>query len=263
MTWPLLLAAVLQLQLPAPTGMLNDFAGVIPAAQAQRIERLLLEVQRKSGGDIAVVTLRDLNGRDVADVALQIGRTWKLGSNAAIGDATRNAGVVVLIVPKETSADGRGHISIQTGQGAEGFITDGTAGDIRREAVPYLQARDYGAAAELLGQRVAERFAANYGFALDSGAVTPGRPRARSSRGISPFGFFIGFVVLMVLLGRLGRGGRRGGLPWIIPMGGGGGWSGGGGGGWSGGGFGGGGGGGFGGFGGGGGFSGGGSSGDW
>ena len=240
--------------------MVNDFAGVIPAANAQRIERLLLEVQRKSGGDIAVVTLRDLQGRDAGDVALQIGRTWKLGSNSAIGDAKRNAGVVVLIVPKETSADGRGHISIQTGQGAEGFITDGTAGDIRREAVPFLQQRDYGSAAELIAERVAERFAVSFGFALDSAATALVQPRAppRRSRGVNPIFFFIAFMIVMALLSSLGRRGRRRGLPWIIPFGGGGG-----GGGCGGGGFGGGGGGGFGGFGGGGGFSGGGSSGDW
>ena len=260
-SWPVWLALVsMQLQIPAPTGMVNDFAGVIPAANAARLERLLLDVRQKSGGDITVVTMRDLQGREVGDVALRIGREWKLGANAAIGDARRNAGVVVLIVPKETSPDGRGHIGIQTGQGAEGFITDAMAGDMRREAVPMLQQRDYGAAAELIGLRVAQRYAANFGFALDSTAVPTARPRAppRRSRGINPIVFFIGFMVVMSLLSAIGRRGRRRGLPWFIPMGGGGG-----GGGWSSGGFGGGGGGGFGGFGGGGGFSGGGSSGDW
>ena len=262
LAWPLFVAvAAFQLQLPAPTGMVNDFAGVIPAANATHLERLLLEVRQKSGGDITVVTMRDLKGRDVGDVALQIGREWKLGANAAIGDARRNAGVVVLIVPKETSTDGRGHISIQTGQGAEGFITDAMAGDMRREALPFLQQRDYGSAAELIGMRVAQRYAANFGFALDSAASPLAQPRAppRRSRGINPIVFFIGFMVVMSLLSAIGRRGRRGGLPWFIPIGGGGS-------GWSGGGFGSGGGqggGGFGGFGGGGGFSGGGSSGDW
>ena len=255
--------AAFQLQIPAPSGTVNDFAGVIPAASVSRLERLLLEVRQKSGGEITLVTLRDIQGRDAGDVALQIGREWTVGANAAIGDARRNAGVVVLIVPKETSADGRGHISVQTGQGAEGFITDAMAGDMRREAVPFLQQRDYGAAAELIAVRVAQRYAANFGFSLDSGVAPMAQPRAppRRARGINPMVFFVGFFVVMMLLnaiGRRGRRGRYGGLPWIFPIGGGGG-----GGGWAGGGFGGGGGGGLGGFGGGGGFSGGGSSGDW
>ena len=49
-----------------------------------------------------------------------IGREWKVGANAKIGDAKRNAGVVILVVPKETSADGNGHVRIENGQGSEG-----------------------------------------------------------------------------------------------------------------------------------------------
>ena len=75
----------------------------------------------------------------MGDVALRIGREWGVGAKADVGDRARNAGVVVLLVPRETSGDGRGYISIQVGQGAEGFITDGMAGDIRREATPLLQ----------------------------------------------------------------------------------------------------------------------------
>src|SRR5438309_382108 len=83
-----------------------------------------------AGGWIAVVSPRDVGPRDAGDVALQIGREWKVGRNAAIGDSARNAGVVILLVPKETSSDGRGKFAIETGQGAEGFLTDADAGTI-------------------------------------------------------------------------------------------------------------------------------------
>ncbi len=254
------LLAALQLQIPAPTGMVNDFAGVLPAATAARLERLATAVRAKSGGEIAVVTLRDLGGRDAADVALEIGRTWKIGSNAAIGNRARNAGVVLLVVPKETSADGRGHIFIATGQGAEGFLTDAITGDIRREALPFLRSADYASAITLMTQRIAERYAGEFTFTLDSADLQPlarprPPPRGRTG-GVSPVFFIIGFVILFVILSSIGRRGGRGGRGggggiFFIP--GGGGWSSGGGGG----------GGGFSGFGGGGGFSGGGSGGDW
>ena len=259
------LLAALQVQIPAPTGMVNDFAGMLPAATAARLERLVTAVRAKSGGEIAVVTMRDLGGRDVADVALEIGRTWKIGLNAAIGNRARNAGVVLLVVPKETSADGRGHIFIATGQGAEGFLTDAITGDIRREALPFLRSADYASAITLMTQRIAERYAGEFAFTLDSADLQPlARPRPpprRSTGGVSPVVFIIGFVVLFMILSSIGRRGGRGGRGggggiFFIPGGGGGGWS-------SGGGGGGGGGGGFSGFGGGGGFSGGGSGGDW
>ena len=65
------------LTIPPPRGMLSDFAGVVSADRADQIERLAQFVRAKSGGEIAIVTLHDLGGRDVGDVALQIGRDWK------------------------------------------------------------------------------------------------------------------------------------------------------------------------------------------
>ena len=252
-------------QIPPPRGLVNDFASVLPAASAARIERIAQDVRTKSQGEIAVVTLPDLQGRDPIDVALRIGREWKVGQMAPIGDRTRNAGAVILIVPKETASDGRGRCRIATGQGTEGFITDATTGDICREATPLFAQQNYGAATELVTLRVAQRFAQEFGFALDTGLAVPEyapqrRPAQRPSGGINPFMLLIILFVVLSLLGGGRR--RRGCLPIFIPMGGG--WGGGfGGGGWSGGGFGGGGGGGFGGFGGGGGFSGGGGGSDW
>jgi uncharacterized protein len=245
--------------IPAPRGMVNDFANVIPPQQAARIEALTKEVRAKSGGEIAVVTLPDIGGRDEGDIALRIGREWKVGAAARIGDSTRNAGVVILVVPKESSSDGRGHVSIQTGQGSEGFITDADAGDIRREAMPLLQRRDYGDAIELMTARVAQHYAAAFNFSLDSGGPPPQQVqysgRRQPSGGFPPRLVFFIFVFLLAVLSR----GRGSGCLWLALMNsgrGGGGWGGGGG-------FGSGGGGGFGGFGGGGGFSGGGSSGSW
>ncbi|GJG88132.1 hypothetical protein tb265_33130 [Gemmatimonadetes bacterium T265] len=265
------------LTIPAPRGLVNDFANVIPADRAARIEAIAQAVRDRSGGEIAVVTLPDIGDRDPGDVALQIGRQWKVGAAAKIGDRSRNAGTVILVVPRQTSSTGRGRVSIQTGQGTEAFVTDAEAGDIRREATPLLQQADYGGALELMTQRVAEHYAREFGFSLDSlGVQLPaatGPPayervprRASDGGGISPVVLLIIFFVVVSLLSSLGGRGRRGGcggcIPIFLPFGGGGGsWGGGG---WGGGGsWGGGGGGGFGGFGGGGGFSGGGSSGDF
>jgi uncharacterized protein len=252
-------------QIPPPRGMVNDFANVIPAAQAARIESIAEYVRARSKGEIVVVTLSDLGGRDASEMALRIGREWKVGSNASIGEAARNTGIIILVVPKETSRDGKGYVKIEVGQGTEGFLTDGQAGDIWREAIPLLQARDYGGAIEQMTERVAQRYAANFGFSLDSFAAAPEQraarvPRQRGNGGPSIVN--IGFIVFVVLLLILGGGrGRGSGCLWLALMSQGGGRSGGG---WGGGGgFGGGGGGGFGGFGGGGGFSGGGSGGSW
>jgi uncharacterized protein len=254
--------------IPAPQGFVNDFAAVIDAASASRIARLIDVVRAASGGEIAVVTLKDLGGREAIDVATRIGRDWGVGAMAPIGDRRRNAGTVILVVPKETSSDGRGHVAIAPGTGAEGFIPDAVAGDIQREAISLLTRREYGPALALMTARVAKRYSNEFGFSLDSLTQAPTR-RQRSANGLAPLIplLFMAFV-LFAIGSSLRRRGRRTGLgsalPWIIlgSMGRGGRRSGRGGG-WGGGGWGGGGGGGFGGFGGGGGFSGGGSSGSW
>ena len=252
-------------QIPAPQGLVNDFAQALSSASVARMERVAQDVRAKSNGEIAIVTLPDLAGRDPADVALRIGRDWKVGNMAAIGDRSRNAGVVILLVPKETSRDGRGYCRVETGQGAEGFLTDATSAAICREATPAFQQRDYGTGLELVTLRVAQRYAQEFGFALDTTLEAPvirapARSARRGSGGISPLVLLVLLFVVLSLLGG-GRGGRGGCLPLLLLSGlGGGGHRGSG---WSGGGFGGGGGGGFGGFGGGGGFSGGGGGSSW
>src|SRR5258705_9842653 len=169
-------------QIPPPRGLVNDFANVIQPASAARMERIAQDVRDKSKGEMAIVTLPDLGGRAPSDVALRIGREWKVGNLAAIGDRSRNAGVVILLVPKETSTDGRGYCRIETGQGTEGFITDATSGEICREATPAFQQRDYGTGLELVTTRVAQRFAQEDGFALDTSLEAPGiRAPARSN----------------------------------------------------------------------------------
>ena len=47
------------------------------------------------------------------------------------GYAQRNLGAVILVVPKETAANGRGRCFIATGRGAEGFLTDEDVAGLR------------------------------------------------------------------------------------------------------------------------------------
>ena len=255
---------------PSAAEVVVDSARVLAPQSIDRINGIAFDVKSKSGGEIAILTLPDIGLRAPVDIAVAVARAWGIGSNAAVGDRTRNAGVLILLVPKETNSTGRGECFITTGQGSEGFITDADGGQYCREAIPYFQQREYGPALEYLTARVASEFAREFGFTLDS---TSGRSRAvddnvergrgRRQTEISPLVFFGILIVVYLVLGSLGRRRGCGGgcipIPIVFPTGGTyrrGGWGGGGG-------FGGGGGGGFGGFGGGGGFSGGGGGSSW
>jgi uncharacterized protein len=265
--------AAAQLTLPAPTGYVNDFAHVISAAYQDSIQAVVDEVRRKSGGEIVVVTLPSLQGRSRDEVALQIGREWKVGQSGGPTDRNRNTGVVVLVSMQDRKW------KIETGTGALTFIPAGEAGRIGREQlVPGLQAGNPGRGIYNAVLALGQAYAGQFGFTLAPQYPAPAggglagpqgvprtqpdyrdAPRGGRQRGM-PFGVIVVIVVLFFIFSRGGRGGC---LPFLVGMSMGGG-RGGGGGGWGGGGFGGGGGGGgFGGFGGGGGFSGGGAGGDW
>ena len=245
--------------LPRPVGYVNDFANVLEADVEARLDDLIRRVQAATKGEIVVVTLPSLDGRPVEEVSLRLGREWKVGADAAIGDSARNAGVVVLVVPKETADDGRGRCRIEVGQGAEGFLTDGMTGALCREQTPQFRERAYGAAVEGIVTQVASRYAQAFGVTLE-GVPVPSAPSSGNDDGGS-FAFVLFIVILFFVFSSMGhrRRGCGGCVPIPVPTGHrgwhGGGWS-------SGGGFG-GSSGGFGGFGGGGGFSGGGGGSDW
>lgn len=243
-----------------PTDYLTDSAGIVDGATAGQINDLAARLRKATGAELAVVTLPDIGQYAPGDVALNIGRAWGVGAKGSIGDSSRNAGVVLLLVPR--TSEHKGEIYISTGRGIEGIITDASAGRISDLMLPDLRDGNWGPAL-LLGTRAIASMTAK-GFGVTDSALAAADPFKGSSDEsvqINPVVIILIIIVVMIILSKISGGGggsgrRRG--PGIFFPGsfGGGGWGGGG---WGGGGFGGGGGGGgFGGFGGGGGFSGGG-----
>jgi uncharacterized protein len=236
-------------------GYVNDFAGLLQPAQVSDLEATLRRLQAATGAELAVVTLPTIGDQSEADVARAIGRRWRIGAKAEIGDPRRNAGLVLLVVPRQNRQPGTGHIRIETGQGLEGIVTDAAAGQVRRDVMgPDLQQEAYGPAIEKGVKALTSLIARGYG--VTDSALTAYRPPIGSGGDAPRIGNMLPLLLLFLFMlmasGSRRRRRRRSGLfwggPWI-----GGGWG-------SGGGFG-GGGGGFGGFGGGGGFSGGGAGG--
>jgi len=250
----ILLAVLIQIAVPPPRGFVNDFAGVLDSTSARHMEAVIAEVREKTRGEIAVVTLADIGDRAASEVALQIGRQWGVGAQAAAGDRSKNLGVVVLLVPRKNHQPGTGDVFVATGRGAEGFLTDARAGRIRDAMIPFLAREEYGKGLSLGVDLIAQAFAGEFGVTLSNPEfVRPPPPADQQVNPGIPFGFLLAVIILLIILTR----GRLLLIPFMMSRAGRG-W-GGGGGGWGSGGF--GGGGGFGGFGGGGGFSGGGAGG--
>ncbi len=238
-----------------PTGYVTDLAGVIKPQTKTQLEALCLELQQKTGAQMAIITVNSLDGNDIetysSDLYKQLG----------IGNKKSSEGVLLLVAPNDRK------YRVEVGYGAEPVINDARAGDAGRLMVPFFRRGDYNSGITAAAWQIAKYIADDKGVTL-SGApqIQPARQQDNDFSGAAIW-ILLGIVLLIFLLSRSGGSGsninRRGGGSgwWIGPMmgGGWGGRSGGGGGGWGGGG------GGFGGFGGfGGGMSGGGgASGSW
>ena len=215
-----------------PSGYLTDVAGVVDPASAAAIDELASRLRSATGAELAVVTLPTIEGRAPGDVALAILRSWGVGAKAEIGNKKRNAGAVMLLVPR--TPDHRGEIFLSVGLGLEGIITDAIAGRITDLMVPELREERYGPGLLLGTRAVASIVARGFGVSDSTlAAADPFRGRRNSEPALNPLLVFVVIILVMIVVSSLAsrqglhptRGRRyrhRGG--W-----GGGGWSGGGG----------------------------------
>jgi uncharacterized protein len=247
-----------------PQGYVNDFAGVLSASAKEKLRALCAELDQKAGAQIAIVTVKSLEGESAQQYSFDLATQW------GVGPKQKSRGLLILLAPGEHK------YWFQVGYGLEPILPDGKVGGFGREAVPLLRQNDYDGAVLLMTQRVAAVIAEDKGVTLDALRGAPSSPSSPEPDEGSPnhsYHYNIIIFVIVIFLIRIvfsfifrgsRTGGRRGGGGWWIgPMilggmfrGGGGSWGGGGFGG------GGGGGGGFGGFGGGS-FGGGGAGGSW
>ena len=222
----------------------------------------------QTGRAFAVATVKSLDGLTIDDYGYRLIRAWGLGQKG------KNDAVLLLVAPTERK------VSIATGYGAGGYMTDAMSGIIIREAiVPHFKQNppDYGGGIEAGANAIIKQMSLSPDQAQKNVAAANQAEKQRQHSGGNPFpvifwAMVIGFVVLSHFRRGVGRRyrSRQGGIsPWVVLWGlnelsrgsrsgwvGGSSWGGGGGGSWGGGG------GGFGGFGGGS-AGGGGASGSW
>lgn len=235
-----------------PTNYVNDFAGVLDTATQAQLNALCQQVDQKAQAQIAVATVKSLDGQDAVSYAVALYQKWGIGAKG------KDRGVLILLATQDRK------YWTAVGYGLEPILPDGKVGGFGREMVPLLRSGDYAGAVTLMTARVASVIAQDAGVTLENQPRLPA-PRQQPVSGGGPGGvvpfLFLLFVVILILRA-ISRGGGSGrgsggsgflsGLLWALlfsNLRGGGGYGGGG---FGGGGFGGGGGGGgFGGFGGG------------
>ena len=197
--------------LPAPAGYVNDFAGVLSPSVKQQVEALCTAVDRQAHAQIAVVTVKTIDGDEsVEEFATELEDKWKVGPKGT------DRGVLMLLVMSPR----RGRIEV--GYGLEGILNDAKAGDIGRSMTADAAAGDYDAAVPLGVQQIANVIATDAGVTLTPIVRTSRRQAQDSSSGsivsLLVFGAIFAFILFssMGRGGRGGRGGGGGGLGWFL-----------------------------------------------
>ena len=222
-----------------PNRLVNDWGDMLSSSEEEALERKLVEESDSTSTQIAILTIQQLNGYDIAQLSFKIGDAW------GIGGPSQDNGLLILASKNDRE------IWIATGKGMEGPVPDVTAKRIIENIiVPSFRDGDYYQGFDEATTAIIK---------LTRGEFVDELGDREDNSEMVIWIFIIIMIILFWIISRRRRGGgfiNRGGwhpTPWI--------WGGGGFGGGGGGGFG-GGGGGFGGFGGGS-FGGGGAGGRW
>lgn len=193
----------------------QDYADVISPKSEQIIYSLGRELDAKTTAQVAVLTVPTLDGEPIESYALNVLRSWGIGSRE------KNNGVLIVVATKDRQS------RIEVGYGLEGALPDGLTGRIQDQTMlPFFREGQYDKGIVNGYAATAATVAQEYNVKLEGVSYNP--PVQKQQESDLPvwaellFGagvvlllivdnlFFGGFITRMLIIS-LFRGGRGGG----------------------------------------------------
>lgn len=176
---------------PDPPRLVNDFANVLSEQEKAALENKLKFFDDTTSIQLAIVTVKTLDGYPIEEYALRILREWGIGNKA-----TNNGALIVAAI------DDR-QIRIETGYGLEGAIPDITANQIiTYDIVPNFRSANYYQGLDQAANSIIE--AAKGEYTAPEGYANRGEKDGRI-----PLMAIVFFIILIFILAN--RGGGKGG----------------------------------------------------
>ena len=195
---------------PNPPRLVNDLAGVLSESERNALEKQLVQFNNETSTQIAVVTVKSLDGTSPGDYAFKLAEKW------GIGQKGKDNGILVLVKPKY--GNDKGHAFIATGYGLEGAVPDAVANRIiDNEMIPHFRQNDYyggiQAAVSTLMKLTKGEFTAE-------GYMQRTSPKGNGIAALIPFFLFIIFLIFYSRARRIQRASLgRSNLPfWVFLM---------------------------------------------
>lgn len=189
----------------APKGRVSDFAGQFSPAELATLENFLQELERKTTAEIAVVTVKNLDGGDIEDYATRLFEQWGVGKKG------KDNGALLIAAIEDRK------VRIEVGYGLEGAIPDARAGRILDESViPFFKNGQYGAGLTEGARALALLVAQEAGIGLTN-SLPEAPAAAQSSASSNDIPVIIFFVIIVIIIIISSRRNRRfgGGGGWI------------------------------------------------
>lgn len=208
--------SVFALDVPNPpkNGYVLDQTQTLTKEEINSMNRMGLELQKKTKAQIAVLLVPTLDGEDVTDYANRVFRSW------GVGQKDTNNGILFLVALKDKQ------MRIEVGYGLEGAINDAKAGQILDDyTIPHFKQGHIGKGvvntyAVLVGETAKE-----YGVTIDGSQTYTDKDVVE----LSPFEMLLiggGILLLLILDFTVFGGSITQSLLWILASGRGGGGSG-------------------------------------
>src|SRR5580700_12032280 len=113
-----------------PTNYVNDFAGVLNPSTVSQLNSICQQIDEKAHAQIAVVTIKSLDGSDIVSYSVALYQKWGIGAKG------KDRGVLILLATQDHK------YWTTVGYGLEPILPDGKVGGFGREMVPLLRAED-------------------------------------------------------------------------------------------------------------------------
>jgi uncharacterized protein len=155
----------------------NDYAGLLSAAERARLEARLAEGERATGVQMAVAIFRSLENESLEDFSIRLAEQWRIGRKEL------DDGAILLVFVEDR------RVRLEIGYGLEPAVPDAVAGRIIREQIaPAFRENRYAAGLEAAA-------AALYARVQGKGAPEPAR-----KHGPRPSAEVLGFVGLLAVI---------------------------------------------------------------
>lgn len=110
----------------------NDYADVLSAETESEILNTALSLNNETTAQVVVLTVESLEGEEISDYAVEILRSWGIGSK------DKDNGVIIVLAIEERQ------VWVSVGYGLEGTLTDIRTGQLQDQyAVPYYRNNDF------------------------------------------------------------------------------------------------------------------------